>query len=158
MRWIALKPKSFQFWTLKMILLDAPSFSKITLLRPRGKNPELTISVANSHQEGTEHDSKKCKVEHRYYTMKEYHNLTLDQKIKLKDLHHARVHNPKKAKKRSLKNQVAALAEQIATMKTVTDRIKTGNTQGSSKLQDNHRDNTNTSQGINSRSHPSFTR
>ena len=131
---------------------------KDNLAQTKEKNPELNISAANSHQEGTEHDYKKCKDEHRYYTMNEYHNLTLDQKIELKDLHDARVHNPKKAKKRFLKNQVAALAQQIATMETVTDRIKTGNTQGSSKLQDNHRDNTNTSQGISNRNHPALSR
>ena len=61
------------------------------------KNPELKISAVNSHREETEHDSKKSKVEDRYYTMKEYHNLTPDQKKELNDLHDARGHNLKKA-------------------------------------------------------------
>ena len=90
--------------------------------------------------------------------MKEYHNLTLDQKKELKDLHGAHGHNPKKAQKRSLKNQVAALAQQITTMQTVADRIKTGNTQGSSYPQDNHKDDTNMSQGTSNCNHPALTR
>ena len=63
------------------------------------KNLELNISAVNSHREGTEHDSKKRKVEDRYYAMKEYRSLTLGQKKELKDLHDARDHNQKKAKK-----------------------------------------------------------
>ena len=31
--------------------------------------------------------TKKHKVEDRYYTMKEYHNLTLDKKKELNDIH-----------------------------------------------------------------------
>ena len=94
-----------------MILLDELSFAKITLLRPRqNKNKELNISAVNSYREGTECDSKKCKVEDRYYSTKEYRNLTPDQKKELQDLSDAHGQNPKKANKRSSKNQVAALA------------------------------------------------
>ena len=64
----------------------------------------------------------------------------------------------KKAKKQSLNNKVATLAQQIATMQTVTDRIKTGNTQGSSNPQDNNKDDTNTSQGTSNHNHPALTR
>ena len=60
------------------------------------KNPELNVSAANSQREGTERDPKKRKVEDRYYTTKEYHNLTLDQKKELKDLRDAHGHSPKK--------------------------------------------------------------
>ena len=88
--------------------------------------------------------------------MKEYHNLTPDQKKELKDLCDARGHNPKKAKKQSLKNQVAALAQQIATMQTVPNGIKTATT-GSSNPQDNHKDDTNTSQGTSNHNHPALT-
>ena len=90
--------------------------------------------------------------------MKEHCNLTLDQKKELNDLCDARGHNPKKAMKRSLKNQVAALAQQVTTMQTVTNGIKTANTQGSSNPQDNHKDDTNMSQGTSNRSHPGLTR
>ena len=89
--------------------------------------------------------------------MKEYRNLTPDQKIQLKDLHDARGHNPKKARKRSLKNQVATLAQQITTMQTLTNGIKTGTTQGSSNPQHNDKDDTNMSQATSNRNHPALT-
>ena len=95
------------------------------------KNPELNLLAVNSQQEGTEHDPKKCKVEDQYYTMKQYCNLTPDQKKELKDLCDAHGHNPKRAKKRSLKTQVATLAKQIATIQTFVDGIKAGTTQAS---------------------------
>ena len=69
------------------------------------KNPELNISAVNFHREGTECDSKKCKVEDQFYTMKEYCNLTPDQKKELKDLRDARGHNPKKTKLLHLLNK-----------------------------------------------------
>ena len=90
--------------------------------------------------------------------MKEYHNLTLDQKKVPKDLRDACGHNPKRAKKQSLKNQVAMLAQQIATMQTVADGIKAGTTQGSPNSQDNYKDDTNTSQGTSNHNHPALTR
>ena len=67
------------------------------------KNPKLNISVVNSHQEGTECDHKKHKVEDLYYTTKEYCNLIPDGKKEFKDLRDACGHNPKRAMKRSLK-------------------------------------------------------
>ena len=90
--------------------------------------------------------------------MKEYHNLTLDQKKELKNLRDACGHNPKRAKKRSLKTQVATFAQQIATMQTIADRIKAGTTQGSPNSQDNHQEDTHTSQGTSNRNHPALTR
>ena len=77
--------------------------------------------------------------------MKENHNLAPDQKKELKDLHDACGHSLKIAKKRSLKTQVATLAQQIAAMQTVADRIKDRTAQGSSNSQDNHQEDTHTS-------------
>ena len=74
--------------------------------------------------------------------MKEYRNLTPDQKKELKDLRDARGHNLKRAKKRSLKTQVATLAQQIATMQTVANGIKARTAKGSSTSQDNHQEDT----------------
>ena len=122
------------------------------------KNPELNVSAVNSQREGTECDPKKCKVEDRYYTMKEYHNLTPDQKKEPKDLRDACGHNPKRTKKRSLKTQVATLAQQIATMQTIANGIIDGTAQGSSNSQDNHQENTHMSQGTRNHNHPALTR
>ena len=122
------------------------------------KNPEFNVSAVNSQQEGTEHNPKKRKIEDRYYTTKEYRNLTPDQKKELKDLRDARGHNPKRAKKRSLKTQVATLAQQIATMQTAADGIKDGTAQDSSDSQHNHQEDTHTSQGTRNRNHPALTR
>ena len=122
------------------------------------KNPELNVSAMNFQREGTECDPKKCKVEDRNYTTKEYCSLTLDQKKELKDLHDACGHNPKRAKKQSLKTQVATLGQQIATMQTAADGIKDGTAQGSSNSQDNHQEDTHTSQGTRNRNHPALTR
>ena len=63
------------------------------------KNLELNVSAVNSQREGIECDPKKCKVEDQYYTTKEYHSLTPDQKKELEDLHDAHGHNLKRAKK-----------------------------------------------------------
>ena len=121
------------------------------------KNPELNISVVNSQQEGTERDPEKHKVEDQYYTMKEYHNLTPDQKKELKDLHDARGHNAKRAKKRYLKTQFATVAQQSTTMQTVANWIKAETAQGSPNSQDNHQEDTHMSQGTSNRNHPTLT-
>ena len=89
--------------------------------------------------------------------MKDYRNLSPDQKKELKDLRDARSHNLKRPKKQSLKTQVATLAQKIATMQTVADGIKAGTTQGSSNSQDNHQEDTHTSQGISNCNHPALT-
>ena len=90
--------------------------------------------------------------------MREYCNLTPDQKKELKDLRDVSRHNLKQAKKRSVKTQVATLAQQIATMQTVANRIKAWTTQGSPNSQDNHQDDTQMIQGTRNRNHPALTR
>ena len=94
----------------------------------------------------------------RYYTTKECRNLTLDQKKVLKDLLDACGRKPKRSKKRSLKTQVATLAQQIAIMQTVADGIKAWTAQGSPNSQDNHQEDTHTSQATSHRNHPALTR
>ena len=80
------------------------------------------------------------------------------KKKELKDLRDAHEHNPKRAKKRSLKTQVATLVQQITTMQTSADGIKAGTTQVSSNSQDNHQEDTHTSQGTSNHNHPALTR
>ena len=89
--------------------------------------------------------------------MKEYHYLNPDQKKVLKDLRDAHGHNLKRAQKRSLKTQVATIAQQIATMQTTTDGIKDRTAQGSSNSQDNHQEDTHMSQGTRNCNHPALT-
>ena len=122
------------------------------------KNPELNVSAVNSQREGTECDPKKCKDEDQYFTIKEYCNLTPDQKKELKDLCDACRHDSKRAKKRSLETQVATLAQQIATMQTIANGINSRTTQASPNSQDNHQEDTNMSRGTRNRNHRALTR
>ena len=88
------------------------------------RNPDLNISAVRIEREGSKDNKRKVVtgvvVEDRYYTTKEYHALSNEQKLRLKEMHGARGHQPNKRqcmdRKKSLKSQVAAIALQLSAL------------------------------------------
>ena len=94
------------------------------------RNPDLNISAVRIEREGKKDNKWKAAagvmVEDRYYTTREYWALSNKQKLRLKELHGARGHQPSKRqcldRKTSLKSQVAAIARQLSVLQSIDTR------------------------------------
>ena len=99
------------------------------------RNPDLNISAVRIECEGSKDNKHKAAagvaVEDRYYTTKEYRALSNEQKLRLKELHGARGHQPSKRqhldRKPSLKSQVAAIARQLSALQSLETRGEAAN-------------------------------
>ena len=125
------------------------------------KNPDLNISAVWIECEGSKDNKRKgVTVEDRYYMTKEYCALSNDQKLKLKEIHEAKGHQPNKRQctdmKKSQKSQGAAIARQLSAWRTKENSEEAAEEQSGNNTNNNDTNHAN-AQATGNCDHPALT-